>query len=80
MEMISVVITGKRDVSCFGSYLINIFLKSRKAERERERERERGREREREREREKICSSRAIIVCLLLFKIYIYNNDIDMKK
>ena len=40
MEMISVVITGKRDVSCFGSYLINIFLKSRKAERERERERE----------------------------------------
>ena len=31
------VITGKCDVSCFGSYLINIFLKSRKAERERER-------------------------------------------
>ena len=55
MERISVVITGKCDVSCFGSYLINIFLKSRKAERERE--------------REKICSSRAIIVCLLLFKI-----------
>ena len=53
MERISVVITGKCDVSCFGSYLINIFLKSRKAERE----------------REKICSSRAIIVCLLLFKI-----------
>ena len=52
MEMISVVITGKRDVSCFGSYLINIFLKSRKAEREREREREREGERERERERE----------------------------
>ena len=45
MERISVVITGKCDVSCFGSYLINIFLKSRKAERERERERE----------REKIC-------------------------
>ena len=41
MERISVVITGKCDVSCFGSYLINIFLKSRKAERERERERER---------------------------------------
>ena len=39
MERISVVITGKCDVSCFGSYLINIFLKSRKAERERERER-----------------------------------------
>ena len=37
MERISVVITGKCDVSCFGSYLINIFLKSRKAERERER-------------------------------------------
>ena len=36
MERISVVITGKCDVSCFGSYLINIFLKSRKAERERE--------------------------------------------
>lgn len=38
VERISVVITGKCDVSCFGSYLINIFLKSRKAERERERE------------------------------------------
>ena len=34
METISVAITGKSDVRCFGPYLINIFRKSRKTERD----------------------------------------------
>ena len=33
METISVAINGSSDVHCFDLYLINIFMKSRKAER-----------------------------------------------
>ena len=33
MKTISVVVTGSSDMRCFGLYLINIFMKSRKVER-----------------------------------------------